>query len=1204
MLWQILRNVKKIFFKQFLYSSFFITIGYFLTRKGNLMSIVNFSLNNTDYFSHKNKTNIKNQQNAGNLYLGFTSAKKSLNIENLKAIYLNRPALNTSSAKHLSFMGKPTHHIDEENGTAVIRVKSDGNDKIIAHWGVDGFKQPPQEIMPEGSEIKDGAAETLMSKDGDYRQIKIPYENEKGEPVFKKLNYVLYYPDKDQWDSNDGKNYNLRVDSQQEPSSSKVLDPILELEGREFHHSHRWEKVKSIAEANTTPDDMKTIGIWLEGVGSVTPMMGKGTWNRQSAEYNQLGQKTHNSVISNLLQNTDDRQGKFKAAKIILEKIPAAGTTSIPADAVRMGILVIKDNFRDSIYRDPFLADSQFHWIAHQQSALQLAAYARAYGKGLYAKADGKNPQEAFINYLKNNNYETKKGDQYSFEKGSYFAQALQKKDKNSKPVFPSFDVWLNDPAKLIDIAKSKIADNGIKSKLDGIWNEKNDLKKLGRFFEIYGDVIEKRFKMNLKSVLNNAGEVEGLKVNEMLDKEHERPGVDMANQALKVRTNLINNILDPNNKDVGKTEALVLLDNQMESYINSSAEQIYSDQIGSLSDAKKTTLNVKNENIQMLQVLIKNEALTSSPNDKQELELININLDKNLFKLHKSPTQSQAKQILTDLIRLDRLTTTKSDNIASDYRPVLEQISNANNTIANPAEKINEVIDNKIRSSIPFHIAKITDQLIPVLKNIAEESPQTVVSAGVAAGKVVQVKDLQEVPSNADDYKICFADTINPMQEPPDGVKAIITKTSLSKLSHIGIRCRNKGIVTICIDDSAKYRSLKKQYSQGDLIKLTTLGDNIAIKKVTQTQVDEINKPSEALEGQQEAIKPVNLNYTDNVVNLDKMNVDDFEGLTNIIGAKGANLAKMTKKLKKSGVTVPEFFSIPFSTFDKVLKINMTDSSKAQTYNKLLTNLNKKSRTTQKEDTDLKEMRNFIINKIEIPPNIMKVIMNSVSKLNLSDDDKLMVRSSTNGEDGKKLAGAGLYDSESGVKVKEQDIAKAIKQVWASKWTDRAFNARIDSQIPHNDLQVSVVIQRFIDPDYSFVVHTSHTDPEKAIKGIGAIEIMKGHGEGIVGGSPGNPHEIEYDKTNIKHERLANKSFRFVLDHKQGGLKKVFEDYRNDIFSDLKHPEKYQSEVKKIINNSNAIKKVYGTPQDIEGCIKSGKVYIVQTRPQVGLQN
>lgn len=60
----------------------------------------------------------------------------------------------------------------------------------------------------------------------------------------------------------------------------------------------------------------------------------------------------------------------------------------------------------------------------------------------------------------------------------------------------------------------------------------------------------------------------------------------------------------------------------------------------------------------------------------------------------------------------------------------------------------------------------------------------------------------------------------------------------------------------------------------------------------------------------------------------------------------------------------------------------------------------------------------------------------------------------------------------------------------------------------------------------------------------------------------------------------------------------KVVLDYSSDpLMIDASFRQKILSS---IASAGNAIEELYGTPQDIEGVIKDGKVYVVQTRPQV----
>ena len=60
----------------------------------------------------------------------------------------------------------------------------------------------------------------------------------------------------------------------------------------------------------------------------------------------------------------------------------------------------------------------------------------------------------------------------------------------------------------------------------------------------------------------------------------------------------------------------------------------------------------------------------------------------------------------------------------------------------------------------------------------------------------------------------------------------------------------------------------------------------------------------------------------------------------------------------------------------------------------------------------------------------------------------------------------------------------------------------------------------------------------------------------------------------------------------------KVVLDYSSDpLIIDAKFR---QSILSGIAHAGSAIEELYGSPQDIEGVVKDGKIYVVQTRPQM----
>ena len=53
-----------------------------------------------------------------------------------------------------------------------------------------------------------------------------------------------------------------------------------------------------------------------------------------------------------------------------------------------------------------------------------------------------------------------------------------------------------------------------------------------------------------------------------------------------------------------------------------------------------------------------------------------------------------------------------------------------------------------------------------------------------------------------------------------------------------------------------------------------------------------------------------------------------------------------------------------------------------------------------------------------------------------------------------------------------------AIKAVWASKWTERAFLSRKAIGVPEEDLSMAVLCMGLVPAEYAFVLHTASPLP------------------------------------------------------------------------------------------------------------------------------
>ena len=200
------------------------------------------------------------------------------------------------------------------------------------------------------------------------------------------------------------------------------------------------------------------------------------------------------------------------------------------------------------------------------------------------------------------------------------------------------------------------------------------------------------------------------------------------------------------------------------------------------------------------------------------------------------------------------------------------------------------------------------------------------------------------------------------------------------------------------------------------------------------------------------------------------------------------------------------------------------------------------------------------------------------------------------------------------------------IKHVWASKWNERAYWSRKKWNIGHDKLHMAVLIQEVVDAQFAFVIHTANpfTNDKNELYG----EIVLGLGETICSGNyPGRALSFTCRKVkkNLKPsiisypgKSLALKGSGLIIRSDSNGedlegyagaglydsvlLAPPLEKLPDYIDSPLLWQEdfrkKFLQDITKLgVETENAMD---GFPQDIEGAYADGKFYIVQTRPQV----
>ena len=200
------------------------------------------------------------------------------------------------------------------------------------------------------------------------------------------------------------------------------------------------------------------------------------------------------------------------------------------------------------------------------------------------------------------------------------------------------------------------------------------------------------------------------------------------------------------------------------------------------------------------------------------------------------------------------------------------------------------------------------------------------------------------------------------------------------------------------------------------------------------------------------------------------------------------------------------------------------------------------------------------------------------------------------------------------------------IKRVWASKWNDRAYLSRMARGIADKDLVMAVLIQKIVEADYSFVIHTVNpvTGSTDEIYG----EVVLGLGEALVGNYPGKALSFVCNKGG-REPRLfsfpgksaglfgsglifrSDSNGEDLADYAGAGIydsfilpqpRKISLNYMND---PLFWNDDFRRDLLLHLSEMGVqIENILEGPQDIEGVYSGGRYYAVQSRPQVGVKN
>jgi len=485
--------------------------------------------------------------------------------------------------------------------------------------------------------------------------------------------------------------------------------------------------------------------------------------------------------------------------------------------------------------------------------------------------------------------------------------------------------------------------------------------------------------------------------------------------------------------------------------------------------------------------------------------------------------------------------------------------------------------VEEMLRGRPAFAMSMLLRYLDPLLRKNARMGDWQVISPGQAAGELEVVEALKSIEGRSFDRPVVIvAEKVTGYEEIPKGVFAIVTPAVVDLLSHIAVRARNAGVLFATCYNAALIDQLKSFRGKTLKLGITGGGDVVAEEAIGAGLVPGVRvQYSPGV-----TARPAFTSYAVTMDNFTERNV----------GGKSNHLKLVRGKLPE-WIGIPASAALPFGVFEEVLS-QEENRDYAGKMGELIERLGDDSEKTRQL---LEQIRQTILD-IKAPQELVTSLYSVMEASGMARPSNW------------------------------EDAWTCIKSVWASKWNERAYLSRKANSTPHDDLFMAVLIQKVIEADYSFVIHT--VNPISLAKDEIYAEAVLGLGEALVGNYPGKalsftckkgegePYILSFPG---KSEGLYGGGLIFRSDSSGEDLagfagaglydsfllprpKKVTLDYTKDR---LLWDDAFRKDfLSRIAGIGSAVEGALGSPQDIEGAYAKDRYYVVQSRPQVGIDS
>ncbi len=233
-------------------------------------------------------------------------------------------------------------------------------------------------------------------------------------------------------------------------------------------------------------------------------------------------------------------------------------------------------------------------------------------------------------------------------------------------------------------------------------------------------------------------------------------------------------------------------------------------------------------------------------------------------------------------------------------------------------------------------------------------------------------------------------------------------------------------------------------------------------------------------------------------------------------------------------------------------------------------------------------------LKNIQLETAYQNILAEVWDKLSEGEKKPVAVRSSAADEDSKALSFAGQMDSFLNIRSFEAFL-NAIRNCWASLFSERAVLYRIQNGIDPWTAQIAVIAQQMIEAEISGVIFTANPltgNPREML-----VSSTWGLGEGLVSGALDADTFVIDSNGELIRSEVAEKKQRIIYNRSGGTITAEVESHQQNI------PSLDKEQLKKLHTMALKVQDFKNMPMDIEFGITDSKIFLLQARPITNLK-